>query len=159
MLICRILLVGMVAVCGSCRQIDNIVYSDFMSFGSGGWDPACVLPFSPLPMDSVMDPDERYDLILTLRYSSIGASSDIPLEITEEDENGVTGTRVLKVHLRHDNGKPRGRKGICLYEISDTLRGNFKLPDGYMVEIASLSPASNTVSLRNIGLTLSKTAR
>lgn len=149
-----ILVAGLIATCGSCRRVDNVVYADFAAFGTDGWDPICVIPFTPWPADSIVNPGDRFDIILTLRYSPRDASSEIPLEVTEEDENGIMQTRRMTVRLRGDNGKLRGKKSIFLYEISDTLRNDFKIPDGYMVEIASLSPASNTLGLRNIGLTM-----
>ncbi len=142
---------------GSCRRVDNVVYSEFANFDSEGWDPVCVLPFSPWPMDSILNPTDRFDLILTLRYAPNHASSEIPLEIMEEDENGVCGTNRVTVRLRDKNGKPRGRKSLYLYEISDTLRHRIQLSDGYVVNIASLSPLSNTRGLRNLGLTLALT--
>lgn len=90
-------------------------------------------------MDSVLSPADRFDLILTLRYSPADASSVIPLEITEEDENGEIETRQVSVRLRDKDGKPLGRKSVYLYEVSDTLRRNFALTDGYIVGITSLS--------------------
>lgn len=155
--ICVIILSGIITLCCSCRRVNNVVYSDFVSFDEEGWDPICVLPFYPSPIDSVKNTDDRFDLILTLRYSPGKATSEIPIEITEEDENGVMATKRLTIRLRDNNGKPRGRKSICLYEISDTLKRDFKLPEGYLVNITSLSPSSNTRGLYNVGLTLSTT--
>lgn len=152
-----IILSGMMTLFGSCRRVDNVVYSEFANFDNEGWDPVCVLPFSPWPMDSVLNPADRFDLILTLRYAPNHPSSEIPLEISEEDENGVFATNRLTVRLREKNGKPRGRKSLYLYEISDTLRRDMQLSDGYVVNIATLSPPSNTQGLRNLGLTLALT--
>lgn len=149
-----IILTGITVFFGSCRRVDNVVYSEFANFDSRGWDPVCVLPFSPWPMDSIINTGDKFDLILTLRYAPDYATSLIPLEITEEDENGVFATTRVSVRLLDKNGKPRGRKSVYLYEISDTLRKGFKLSDGYAVNIATLSPPSNTRGLRNLGLTL-----
>ena len=78
----------LILLCGSCRRVDDVVYADFATFDREGWDPVCVIPFFPWPMDSVLSPADRFDLILTLRYSPADSSSVMPLEITEEDENG-----------------------------------------------------------------------
>lgn len=153
----QLIIVAVLMTAGaSCRRVGNVVYADFAAFGTEGWDPVCVVPFSPWPVDSVVTPDDRFDLILTLRYSPGEVPMEIPLEITEEDENGIAGTNRISIRLRDKEGKPRGRKGLWLYEISDTLRRGFRIPDGYLVEIASLSPSSHTRGLRNIGLTLIK---
>lgn len=152
-----IILSGIIMLFGSCRRVDNVVYSEFANFDNEGWDPVCVLPFSPWPMDSILTHADRFDLILTLRYAPNYPSSEIPLEISEEDENGVFATNRLTVRLRDKNGKPRGRKSLYLYEISDTLHRDMQLSDGYVVNIATLSPPSNTQGLRNLGLTLALT--
>ncbi|MDE7116669.1 MAG: gliding motility lipoprotein GldH [Muribaculaceae bacterium] len=153
--ICVFFTTCLILLCGSCRRVDDVVYSDFATFDREGWDPVCVIPFFPWPVDSVLSPSDRFDLILTLRYSPADASSVIPLEITEEDENGEIGTHRVSVRLRDKEGKPLGRKSVYLYEVSDTLRRDFALADGYLVGITSLSPLENTRGLRNIGLTLS----
>lgn len=153
-LIQTILVAAIAATSISCRRIDNVVYSQFWAFGSEGWDPVCPVNFAPWPVDSIVNPADRFDMILTLRYSPKDASAEIPIEITEEDENGVIDTRRVTMRLRHENGNLRGHRSVFLYEISDTLRKDFRIPDGYSVSVTSLSPGSNTLALRNIGLTL-----
>ena len=147
-------LLAVTAAFASCRRVENVVYSDFRSFGSDGWDPLGVLSFSPWPMDSLEDVSDRYDLVLTLRYSPETDTRSIPLQISEEDENGVIATGRLNVRLRNADGSNRGRKTLALYEVSDTLRRGMQLPQGYLVELTSLSPIENTTCLRNIGLRL-----
>ena len=95
--ICVFSMACLILLCGSCRRVDDVVYADFATFDREGWDPVCVIPFFPWPMDSVLSPADRFDLILTLRYSPADASSVIPLEITEEDENGEIETRQVSV--------------------------------------------------------------
>ena len=140
----------------ACRRVDNVAYSHFESLGGEGWDPVMVLPFFPFPLDSIVSPTDRYDLILTLRYSPRTSTAVIPLEISEEDENGPLDSRRIIIKLRDDNGNFIGRGGLPMYEISDTIKRDFKLPDGYMVEIASVSPVENTKCLQAVGLTLRK---
>lgn len=153
-LIQTVVIAAILAACGSCRRIDNVVYSEFAAFGNEGWDPVCAVNFSPWPSDSIMNPSDRYNVILTLRYSPQEATSEIPLEITEEDETGVIDVRRVTMRVRDDDGTLIGRKSVVLHEIADTLRRNFKIPDGYNISITSLSPADNTRCLRNIGMTL-----
>lgn len=140
-----------------CRRVEDVAYSDFRSFGSDGWDPGTVLSFAPWPMDSVVMPADRFDMVLTLRYIPRPGVSVIPIEITEEDEDGVTAIRRINVRLRKSDGNPRGHRDISLYEISDTIRRRFAIPQGYLVELTSLSPADNTAGLKNIGLSLCET--
>lgn len=138
----------------SCKEVKTTAYSDFVAFGSDGWDPVATIDFSPYPADSVITPGERFDLILTLRYSPRNLAQVIPLEITEEDEEGVIATRHVSIPLCDTDGKPRGKKSIALYEVSDTIRSRFPLPDGYSISIQSLSPTENTLCLRNLGMIL-----
>lgn len=140
-----------------CRRVEDVAYSDFRSFGSEGWDPETILSFAPWPMDSVVMPHDRFDMVLTIRYTPHPGVSVIPIEITEEDENGVTANRRINVRLRKSDGTPRGHRDISLYEISDTIRRRFVLPQGYLVELTSLSPPDNTAGLKNIGISLCET--
>ncbi len=138
----------------ACRRVDNVAYADFENFGSEGWDPALPLPFVPWPMDSIVNPGDKFDLVLTVRYSPRSSISQIPIEICEEDENGVFAKTRFTLNLRDNKGDPRGKKGISLYEFSDTLRRNFSIPDGYMIELQSLSPVEATYGLNSIGFSL-----
>ena len=138
----------------SCRRVDNVVYADFENFGSDGWDPARPLPFVPWPMDSIVNPGDRFDLVLTVRYSPLSSLSLLPVEISEEDENGVFAKTRINLRLRDGKGHPRGKKGISLYEFSDTIRRNFSIPDGYLIELQSLSPIEGTEGLNSIGFSL-----
>lgn len=142
------------ALLPSCRRVENVVYADFENFGSEGWDPALPLPFVPWPMDSIVNPGDKFDLILTVRYSPLSSLSIFPIEMSEEDENGVFATTRIDLRLRDEKGKPRGKKGISLYEYSDTLRRNFSIPDGYLIELQSLSPLENSYGLNSIGFSL-----
>lgn len=143
----------------SCNEVKQTAYSEFVAFGSDGWDPVCVLDFAPYPVDSVCTPGDKFDLILTLRYSPRDLAEVIPIEITEEDEEGVIGTRRVSIPLCDADGKPRGKRGIALYEISDTIKKGFSLPDGYSISVQSLSPAENTLCLRNLGIILVRSER
>lgn len=149
-------LASAVTLFASCSEVENTAYSDFVAFGTDGWDAACVVGFSPYPADSILSPGDKFDLIVTLRYSARNLSGDIPLEITEEDEEGVTGSTRVNIRICDNDGKPIGKKGIALYEISDTIRRDFSLPEGYSLSISSLSPPENTLCLRNLGITLSR---
>ncbi|MDE6339142.1 MAG: hypothetical protein K2K97_05075 [Muribaculaceae bacterium] len=137
-----------------CNQSNKVTYSEFVAFGSDGWDPMCTVGFSPYPMDSVVKKGDKFNLILTLRYTAKDLTQVIPLEITEEDENGVIRTERRSIRLCDKDGDPTGNKGIALYEISDTLHSHLSLPDGYSLSIQSLSPPENTLCLRNLGITL-----
>ena len=140
----------------SCRRVENVVYADFEDFGSMGWDPARLLPFVPWPMDSIVTPEDRFELVLTVRYSPSIQTSIIPLEITEENADSVFATTRVNLKIRDENGELKGRKGISLYEYSDTIRSSFSIPDGYQVELQSLAAMEDSYGLRSIGFTLIK---
>lgn len=149
--------IAAVSVCfllGSCRGEDTPAYSEFVAFGSDGWDPICIVGFNPYPNDSLNIKSQRYDLVMTLRYIGKDLTPYVPLEITEENEDGVIATERRIIHLSDSSGTPLGKKGIVLYEISDTLHRAMKIPDGYSISFTTLSPPENTLCLRNLGVSL-----
>lgn len=151
---CAVLFMGIGVLSQNCTDGNPPVYSEFIDLGTNGWDPINILPYNPYPIDSTMNPGERFDLILTVRYSLRGNDTSLPIQIYEESSLGVVENRRITVPLRNSRGEPLGRKGVVLYEVSDTLRRNFVLPPHYDVSITSLAPRSRTRSIRAIGLTL-----
>lgn len=137
-----------------CRRVDNMSYSEAEQFGADGWDPIRIVEFHPWPGDSVVGPNERFDLTLTLRYNADKAQYEIPILLHQEDDHGAISTDTLRLRLRDIHGNPRGRKSLALYEVNDTVRRGFKLTPGYIVELRNLSDRENTVGVLDVGLTL-----
>lgn len=136
--------------------MDRIAYSHYESIGGGSWDPSYVIGFSPTPLDTTLSPNQEYDLVLNIRYKGSCPASELPLLISEETAEGEMDSRVIKVRIRDKNGSPLGKKGLVLYELSDTIRTHFKVPEGYWVEIMSMCPEEYSEGITEVGLSLVK---
>lgn len=144
----------MLALTSSCDQLDRVAYSHYESIGGEGWDPAMVVGFSPAPTDSTLSSNQEFYLVLNIRYKGDTPAKELPLLISEENSDGEMASQTIKVQIRDKNGMPRGKKGLVLYELSDTIRTDFKVPDGYWIEITSMCPAEYSRGITEVGLEL-----
>ena len=149
-----IILLGLIIGLTSCKEVKTIRYSEFEHIGEEGWDPIRILSFAPFPTDSLLSPDTRYSLVLTLRYSQECMATQLPVRITEQNDDGDYSSRIRKLYLRDKSGNLQGRKGLALYEITDTLNKAFVLPENYLVDIEVLAPAEYSKGLVDVGLEL-----
>lgn len=150
-----VLMFLVVAVSG-CNKTDDMVYSEYVSLGNEGWDPVNVLVFSPGVADSVALSRNGYTLVLNVRYNQSCQAKELPMAITEESADGEISSEIVTVPLCDRRGRPLGKKSLVLYELSDTLRTNMNLQDGYWVEIVSMCPKEYTKGVTDIGLSLIK---
>ena len=149
-----IILLGLIIGLVGCKDVKTAKYSEFEHIGEEGWDPARILSFTPMPVDTMLPADTHYSLVLTLRYSSDCRVTELPIRVTEQNDEGEYYSQIRKLTLRDKTGIPRGRKGLALYELSDTLRRAFELPGNYWVELETLAPAEYTKGVNDVGLEL-----
>lgn len=153
----RCILLAVILSIAGCGRVDDLAYSEYVSIPGTGWDPSDILGFSPLPSDSTLLSDKRYNLILNIRYNPECRAKELPVVISEESEEGEISSETLSIPLHDDNGESLGKKGLVLYELSYTLSTDFRVPDGYWVEIASMCPREYTKGITDIGLSLTNT--
>lgn len=144
----------MVLFMSGCGSNDGLCYSEYEHIGEEGWDPMRILGFSPSPIDTITSDMDKYMVVVTLRYTDECQAVDVPVMVSEQDEDGEIASEVRKIRLRDNSGKPLGRKGLVFYELSDTLRSGFKLPQNYWVELGSLAPAEYTRGISEVGMEL-----
>ncbi len=149
-----IILLGLMLGLASCNGIKTAQYSEFEHIGDNGWNPARILSFTPMPVDTMLPADTRYSLVLTVRYNSNCKVTELPIRVNEQDEDDNYSSQIRKLYLRDNAGNPRGRKGLALYEFSDTLKREFELPGGYLVELEALTPMEYTEGVNDVGLEL-----
>lgn len=149
-----IILLGLIIGLASCKEVKTAKYSEFEHIGNDGWNPARILSFMPIPVDTMLPADTHYSLVLTLRYTSDCQVTVLPIRVSEQNEDGEYSSQIRKLCLRDKAGTPIGRKGLALYELSDTLKRNFELPENYWVELESLVPAEYTKGIYDVGLEL-----
>lgn len=142
-----------------CGSNDGLCYSEYEHIEEEGWDPMRILGFSPSPVDTLASDEDKYMVVVTLRYTDECQAADVPVMVNEQDEDGEIASEVRKIRLRNDSGKTLGRKGLVFYELSDTLRSGFKLPKNYWVELASLAPAEYTRGISEVGMELIRDRR
>lgn len=154
-----ILIVCLLAAMSGCRRVNEVVWADFKDIPAEGWDPIYVMGFDPWPCDSVNRPGDRYDLTLTVRYSARKRQTPLRLIVRQMSEEALISSDTLTLDIIPPAVHPGGNGAYGVFEFSDTVARNLTLPDGYFVELQSLSPPRPDSGLINIGLSLSSTEK
>lgn len=128
-------------------------WSSFADVDSEGMDPLEVIEFRP----EVDNParEQRYDLILALRYDRESAPDTIWLKLSEESlswEREREG--VIAIPLRNEDGSHSGKGTHNLLRLEKRLRSSFLLPDGYSIAVSAAPGRPVPVSLNNVGVLL-----
>lgn len=147
------LLIATLLISG-CYKNYGLCYSEYEHIGEEGWEPMRILGFSPSPADTLSAEKDRFKVLITLRYTDECRVADLPVMITEQDDEGEIASEVCNISLRDKSGKASGNKGLVFYELVDTLHSNYKLPQNYWIELASLAPAEYSRGISEIGVEL-----
>lgn len=150
-----------IAVATACRKSPEVVYSEYAALGYNGWSPNYIISFTPDENGELKDSTSEYILLLNIRFDkskSDGISVPVSIPITISELNDGEEIRVIdhSIRIRDNEGRPRGKEGLIMHEICDTLDSNLKLPEGYSIDIRSLLPQKYTIGLTDIGITLIK---
>lgn len=148
--------------CGitSCGKLTPVVYSEFVNIGDKGipqyWD----YTFSPVPFDSTELELGHYDVILIVRYSNKCVSRSVIFDIESFSitQSHPDSTRV-EIPLFKTDGVPVGKGNFGVFEITDTLSRDIKLPEGYVISISTPIPEEETKGIIDIGIKLSRTGQ
>lgn len=127
-------------------------WSQFADIDSRGWQTPELVEFRP-ERDS-LNPDERFDVILCIRYKKNAVSPEACISLEEESLETEPSRVALRIPLLSRDGKPLGHGSHNLYETFDTLHRDFRIPDGYSVAVAPL-PNHSPAGIVNVGLILS----
>ena len=138
----------------ACRRVESVVWSSYSEIPPEGWDPIHVLGFSPWPEDSVVRPQDRYSLVLSLRFPSRRTIPPLSIVVRQEDNTRFLRADTLVIHPVPPATSPFGQGAYGVYETSDTIARGITLSDGYLVELQNLSPSEDTAGLIDVGLTL-----
>ncbi|MDE5870117.1 MAG: hypothetical protein K2H18_07775 [Muribaculaceae bacterium] len=137
-----------------CRRVNNVVWSKYSDLPEEGWDPINVIPFFPWPEDSLTTSDDRYSVLLSVRFSSIDTPTTLHLAVNQESDTGFIHSDTIAVPLLPPVEKVMGRGAYGVFETVDTIIRGVTLQPGYCVELQSLSAPENTVGIKDIGLVL-----
>ncbi len=139
--------------------LSSCVFSDLPSvsvvqdFGEEGIPPGIVFDLSTSPQDSAALSDRLCDIILTLRYTKNCRSREVIFNI---EQNSLSHTKPdssqVTFHLFSPSGRALGKGSYGVFEVSDTIRKGYKVPDGYVVSATSPLPQSATEGVKSLGL-------
>lgn len=143
-----------------CSPFNVADYSDFTPIGPDGIPTDWEYEFSPSQTDSLLDLSGKYDVIIALRYTNLCPSKSVVLNIEEFSlMHEHPDTLKTEITLFDELGNPLGQVHYGIFEITDTLKRDYRLPDGYTLSVSSPLPASATAGVRAIGLILNDRER
>lgn len=152
-LLATLLIAGMAAM-SSCLHVNNVVYSNYALIESSGWSPIRTYFFYPWPVDSIVLPKAKYDLLINIRYSATVRAAEIPIAVKVESGNKTLVSDTIFFQTRAENGRLLGRKELTVYELTDTVLRSFQLKPGTVLSLTTLSSPNNTRGMISVGSTL-----
>lgn len=129
-------------------------WAEFADVDPQQWDPLYVVEMQP--QRDTLRTDRHYDLILCLRYKNDMAPRKVYLCVEEESLQTRPETRKVSLNLLDNGNNPVGHGNFGLYEVYDTLKRDFKVPEGYSVAIHPADNRPLPVGIVNVGLILSR---
>lgn len=137
----------------SCALTDMPVMSVFQDFNGEGVPSGIVFDFSPSPEDSASLSSHPCDIILKLRYTNRCKSRNVIFNVEQNSlAHEQPDSSKVVFHLFSPYGKPLGIGNYGVYELSDTIRRHYQVPEGYVVSLTSPLPVSATIGIQSIGL-------
>lgn len=149
----RLLPVAVAVLLCSCGGVDRVGYSRFVDVPVDGWPPEQTFAFDPEETDSARMA-QTYDLVVSVRYTTGYPYRELWLALEEFTQEGYLRTDTVQLQLTDGRGHPMGRGKLGLYSVTDTIRRDLKVPEGYHVEIGHVLADEELEGVRNIGLTL-----
>ena len=138
-----------------CSYIKVADYSGFCNIGEDGMLQGWEYELSPTEGDSTLDLSGTYDVVIAVRYTNSCPSQSVIFNIEEfslaqERPDSVT----ITIPLFDGDGEPVGRSRFGIIETSDTIRRDFRVPDGYSLSLSTPLPSSATVGIKAVGMVL-----
>lgn len=138
-----------------CGDIQKVRYSCFYSLPESGWNPEMSLEYTPWPTDSILNEGDRFDVVVCVRYSRDARPQGLDMTLssfTLADEK--PDTVPLSFTLFSPAGKPLGKGGYGVYEVTDTVARGIALSEGYNITLLSRADAASTAGVSDIGVIL-----
>lgn len=137
----------------SCSGVDRVGYSRYADVPPDGWPPELTFAFDPEETDSTRTA-ETYDVMVSVRYTADYPYRELWLALEEFTQEGYWRTDTVQLLLTDGRGHPTGRGKLGLYSVADTIMRDFRLPEGYHVEIGHALADESLKGVRNVGITL-----
>lgn len=143
-----------------CGHIKVADYSGFTAIGPNGMLTGWEYEFCPQESDTLLDLSIPYDVIVAVRYTNRCASRSVILNIEEFSlKHEHPDSIVVDIPLFDEEGYPLGQGNYGIFEVTDTLRKAYLIPEGFSLSVSTPLPSSTTVGIRAIGLILSDPRR
>lgn len=94
--------------------------------------------------------------VLVVRYTKQCPVRQLVVDIEEAClESQDTSANRTVIDLFDINGTPLGKGAYGVYEVSDTIHENWKMPQGYSLAVLSTLPRQSTKGIKAVGLVIS----
>lgn len=142
------------AGCGK-TNLPEVDYSRFYMIPEEGIPQNWVYEFNPTQSDSLSVISKAHNIVIVVRYTYECASEEVVLNLEEMSlDNQKPDSTELRLRLFDKKGNPAGRRGYGIFEVSDTIRRNFRIGDGYALSVSSPIPDEQTRGIKAIGIVL-----
>ncbi|MDE6298116.1 MAG: gliding motility lipoprotein GldH, partial [Muribaculaceae bacterium] len=144
----------------SCSGLSHVDYSEFDNFSPEGIPPGWVAEFNPYPHDSLLAGSNLYDVVVMVRYNGRCSSREVIIDLEETSLDKMTPDSLrISMPLFNQGGKSLGKGNLGLYELTDTIRRGFHIPEGYTVAVTTPLSSEQTVGINAIGVKLVESGR
>lgn len=153
-----ILALSLTIILSGCREVDDVVYSEFSIIDPDGWDPVETLEFSSFPADSATFDNTLYDLRIMVRYDRSFSNRIIPLFVEQTVDGNVIERDSVSLVLYDDKGDPTGKGSLGVFERFTILEHDMPLKEGYSVTLSPLLNKQDSKGILNVGVSLKRSS-
>lgn len=144
-------------IMAACSFLPSVFFSRFVSIGPDGMPTDWQYVFSPTDSLDSAALSSNVDVILALRYSPDCKVRHITLSVEEISlESEQPDTVEVSFDLFSSKGRPLGRGVYGIYEITDTIRRDAPLPQGYVISVSSRLPRGVTAGIKQLGVVVAQ---
>lgn len=144
-------------VSSGCRRVENTVWAEFCNIPADGWDPIHVYSLQPWPIDSIVHPEDRFDIALGCRFRTGDHPRFLHLSYSLSLEDSILKSDTVTLELLPPPNRPGGHGAYAVYEVIDTVMRNIELHPGTTLDLRNLTNPAQTAGILEIGARLSLT--
>ena len=143
------------AVSSGCRRVENTVWAEFCDIPSDGWDPIHIYSLQPWPVDSVVNPGDRFDIALACRFLTGNHPRHLHLAYSLSLYDSILRSDTLTLDLLPPRKRPGGYGSYGVYEVIDTVIRDIELIPGTPLDLRNLTTREQTAGILEVGARLS----
>lgn len=155
-----IFLASILCMMPGCSQLTVADYSGFTNIDTDGMPTGWEYEFSPFSSDSVSPLTGSYDVIIAVRYTNNCPSQSVIFNIEQFSLSHIQpDSLTIEIPLFDKDGIALGKSRYGINEITDTIRRDYSVPEGYTLSLSSPLPQASTTGIKSIGLILADPSR